>query len=74
VQKGVIDKLLHLLSHADTERCEIVATLYGAWNDFLIDGVHPSDDQIVDEVLTNWNPRKGRIGRNRWVAALRWMR
>lgn len=74
VQKGVIDKLLRLLSHADTERCEIVATLYGAWNDFLIDGVHPNDDQIVDEVLTNWNPSKERIDRNRWVAALTWMR
>lgn len=74
VQKGVIDKLLRLLSHADTERCEIVATLYGAWNDFLIDGVHPSDDQIVNEVLTNWNPSKVRIERNRWVAALTWMR
>ena len=74
MQKGVIDKLLRMLSHADTERCEIIATLYGAWNDFLIDGVHPSDDQIVDEVLTNWNPSKERIDRNRWVAALTWMR
>jgi type I restriction enzyme S subunit len=74
VQKGMIDKLLRLLKHADTEQCEIVATLYGAWNDFLIDGVHPSDDQIVDEVLTNWNPSKVRIERNRWIAALTWMR
>lgn len=74
VQKGVIDKLLRLLRHADTEQCEIVATLYGAWNDFIIDGVHPSDDQIVDEVLTNWNPSKERIERNRWVGALTWMR
>lgn len=73
-QKGVIDKLINLFKSARTIQCEIVATLYGAWNDFLIDGIKPTDDQIVDEVLTNWHERKERIERDRWLTALGWMR
>lgn len=73
-QKVVIDKLIRLFKSALTIQCEIVATLYGAWNDFLIDGVQPSNEQIVDEVLTNWHESKERIDRSRWFAALDWMR
>jgi hypothetical protein len=73
-QKGVIDKLIRLFKTARTIQCEIVATLYGAWNDFIINGENPTDDQIVDEVLTNWHERKERIKRDRWLAALGWMR
>jgi hypothetical protein len=63
-----------LFKTARTIQCEIVATLYGAWNDFIINGENPTDDQIVDEVLTNWHERKERITRDRWLAALGWMR
>lgn len=73
-QKGVIDKLISLFKTARTIQCEIVATLYGAWNDFLLEGIQPSDAQIVDEVLTNWHERKERISHTRWLDALKWMR
>ena len=73
-QKSVIDNLVRLFKSLRTIQCEIVATLYGAWNDFLIDGVQPTDDQIVDEVLTNWHESKERIDRQRWLKALGWMR
>jgi type I restriction enzyme S subunit len=59
---------------AKTEQCEIVATLYSAWEDFLNQGISPSDEQIVDEVLNNWNESKQRIERERWLTALDWMR
>jgi len=73
-QKTVIDNLIRLFKTARTIQCEIVATLYGAWNDFLIDGAQPSDEQIVGEVLTNWHESKERIDRERWFATLGWMR
>jgi hypothetical protein len=73
-QRSIIDKLIRLFKTAHTIQCEIVATLYGAWNDFIIDGENPSDDQIVDEVLTNWHKSKERVERDRWLAALNWMR
>jgi type I restriction enzyme S subunit len=73
-QKSVIDKLIRLFKTARTIQCGIAATLYGAWNDFIIDGKNPTDDQIVNEVLTNWHKSKERIERCRWLAALGWMR
>lgn len=73
-QKTVIDKLITLFKTSRTIQCEIVATLYGAWNDFLLEGIQPTEDQIVNEVLTNWHEKKERISRNRWLKALEWMR
>ncbi len=73
-QSDCIDRILGLLRTLDTEHCEIIATLYGAWNDFLIEGQTPGDDQIVDEVLTHWSEEKKRIDRSRWLKAVDWMR
>ena len=73
-EKTVVDRLIKLFKTFRTTQCEIIATLYSAWNDFIIDGTQPSDEQIVDEVLTNWHESKERIDRSRWLAALGWMR
>lgn len=73
-QRSTIDKLLSLFRTARTIQCEIVATLYGAWNDFLLEGITPSDTQIIDEVLSNWHEEKERISHERWQGALNWMR
>lgn len=73
-QQAVIDKLIRLFKSAKTIQCEIVSTLYGAWNDFLLEDKKPTDDEIVTEVLTNWHEKKERIDRERWLSALKWMR
>ena len=58
----------------DTERCEIVATLYSAWEDLFKKNQRVSDERLVREVLNNWYESKKRIPRERWENALRWMR
>jgi len=73
-QKNIVDKIIKLLKTAKTIQCEIIATLYGAWNDFIIEGTQPTDDQIVNEVLTNWHKNKEKIERQRWLTALNWMK
>ena len=73
-QKGSIASIINMFKTASTEQCEIVATLYGAWNDFLIDGITPDDNQIVTEVLSNWHESKAKIRYDRWMTALNWMR
>lgn len=73
-QGAEIDRIIELLRPLDTERCEIIATLYGAWNDFLINKAQPTDEQIVDEVLNRWSDEKKKISRDRWLKALPWMR
>lgn len=57
-----------------TEQCEIVATLYGAWNDLLNEGKYVDDNKIVHEVLNNWHDSKKRIPKERWLKVLDWMR
>lgn len=66
--------LMDLLAKLDTQRSEIVATLYSAWNDFLIDQKPVTDDALVAEVLTSWDPAKTAIPQDKWRKAIGWMR
>jgi type I restriction enzyme S subunit len=73
-QRKEFDRLLDLLSDKKTEEVEIIATLFAVWNDFLIDGHVPSDDEIVTEVRENWHERKERFTPallRRWLGWLR---
>lgn len=73
-RKAQVQSIIDLMRPMTTEQCEIVATLYAVWNDFLIEGHQPSDEDIVQSVLTNWHPSKQRIQEERWCAGLPWMR
>jgi len=73
-QRKEFDRLLTLFSDRTTEEAEIIATLFAAWNDFLIDGHEPSDDEIVREVRENWHEKKGRftpVLLRKWLGWLR---
>ena len=71
--EGEIDSIVELLRPLNTTRCETVATLYSVWSDFLDQGIIPTDDEIVDEVL-DWHESKRRFRRERWLGDLRWMK
>ena len=73
-KRNAVDNLLALMRPLDTKRCEIIATLYAAWNDFLLNDNSPSDEEIVRDVLNNWRPEKQLIPERRWLRALKWMR
>ncbi|MDZ4255267.1 MAG: restriction endonuclease subunit S [Sulfuritalea sp.] len=73
-QRNEFDRLLGLLGDKTTDEVEIIATLFAAWNDFLIDGRSPSDEQIVTEVREHWHQRKARFTPTvlrQWLAWLR---
>ena len=53
-----LDKLIADFAHLTTKQAEAVATLYGVWNDALIDGALPSDDDIISGFLDDWHPEK----------------
>ena len=59
---------------AKTEQCEIVATLYAAWEDLLLAGEDVTENRLVEEVLTRWHPSKKRIEEERWRSAVDWMK
>lgn len=73
-RKAEVQNIIDLLRPLTTQQCEIIATLYAVWNDFLIDGHQPDDDEIVDGVLNNWTDSKRQIPEEKWRAALPWMR
>ncbi len=70
----VFDKIINTFRTWDTERCEIIATLYSAWKDLEDAKRQYTDNDIINEVLNNWNESKKRIPEERWYKALDWMR
>ncbi|MCG2648834.1 restriction endonuclease subunit S [Alloprevotella tannerae] len=68
------DKIIETFKTQNTERCEIVATLYSAWEDLLHSNKSFTDADIVNEVLNNWHESKKRISQDRWLSAIQWMR
>lgn len=52
-----LDKLIADLTHIGKKGAEAIATLYAVWNDELIDGKTPSDDEIIYGFL-DWHPEK----------------
>jgi type I restriction enzyme, S subunit len=69
-----LDRLIALLGDRKTEELEIVATLFAAWNDALLDGQSPSDDWIIHEVRENWHVKKQRFTAEKLGHWLDWMR
>lgn len=71
-----IHRVLQLLGKAETQQCEIVSTLYAAWNDLLIEGKSPSDKEIIFEAsdAVRWHESKTKIPAGKWPVALQWMR
>jgi type I restriction enzyme S subunit len=73
-RKPAVDALISLMRPLDTAASEIVATLYAVWNDFLLAGKTPTDDELITEVRHNWHPDKLRIPVDEWEKGLSWMR
>ena len=48
-----------------------MATVLASWNDFLIDGVNPTDDMIINDIVTNWTANKANIAEKTWREELR---
>lgn len=73
-QKAEFDRLLYALADKKTEEVEIVATLFAVWNDLLIDGVQPTDAQVISELRENWHERKARFTPTELGRWLDWLR
>ena len=70
-----LDKLIDDLKELKTREAEAVATLFAVWNDALIDGKRPNDDDIVFGFLNEWHPGKAkRFSKNNLYSWLGWMR
>lgn len=59
-----VDRLLEQFAKWDTEEAELVATTFAVWNDYLIDGQNPTDEQIVEGVHA-WHESKAKFDASR---------
>ena len=71
---AAVDELMNILLPLNTKQAEIVATLYAAWNNLLLLGCSPSDEDIVYEARENWHVSKLKIEREKFFRGLEWMR
>lgn len=69
-----VDVLINLLLPLNSRQAEIVATLYAAWNNLLLQGQSPDDEVIVHEARENWHASKLKIERDKFFRGLQWMR
>jgi hypothetical protein len=69
-----VDALIRLLVPLNTRQAEIVATLYAAWNNLLLLGRAPSDEDIVYEAREDWHTSKLNIEREKFFKGLEWRR
>jgi len=65
-----VQRICAFLSPMKTSQAERVATLFAVWNDFILDGIIPTDKQIVDEVRTNWTANKANSSEETWLGTL----
>lgn len=69
-----VDGLLELMLPMQTQQAEIFCTVYAAWNNLLLDGKQPTDEEIVFEGRENWHPDKLKIPREKFFNAIEWIR
>lgn len=68
-----ITRIIKLFENKDTQESEIIATLFYCWNDFLLDGIQPTDDQIIEQFYS-WSKRKKYIKTTKVKKNLTYMR
>lgn len=68
-----IIRIIKLFEKKDTQESEIISTLFYCWNDFLIDGIKPTDNQIIEEFYA-WSKRKKYIKTSKVKKCLEYMR
>lgn len=72
--QDAINHVIDIFEKFDGDQAEVIATLYGAWNDLIIDKRDYTDQDIVDEVLNHWHPKKRRFPEYMWLRAIQKMR
>ena len=61
----------------DDHRARTIAVndaTYAAWNDLLLWGKAPTEENILHEILNRWHESKKRFPKDRWLKAIGWMK
>jgi hypothetical protein len=66
-----IEHVIDVFIPMDAQEAEVFATVYAAWNNLLIEGKTPTDDEIIRAAREDWHPNKLSIPRAKFVEGLR---
>jgi type I restriction enzyme S subunit len=69
-----VEELIQTFLPFELEHAEVIATLYAGWNNLLLEGKKPTEEDIVFESRENWSKRKLGIERKDFFKALNWMK
>lgn len=69
-----LNEFLDLILPFSLQQAEVLATTYAGWNNLLLDGLNPTNEEIVTESRENWSKRKLGIDRSEFFKAIEWMR
>ncbi len=73
-KESSVDEIIAKFIKLKTKHAEVVATVYAAWNDLLIDGKTPTEDEIVHEARENGTPEKKLIEKEKFYKSIDWLR
>jgi len=69
-----LDRFLRVIANMDTRDVEVLSTVHTAWNNYIIEGQTPDDEQIVTAARENWHEEKMQIERPKFFAAIKTLR
>lgn len=72
--KTVLDRVVDLLMPLKTIETEILATVYAAWNNLMLEGIEPADAAIIHEARENWHPEKRKYTEEQFLNAIHKLR
>jgi restriction endonuclease S subunit len=70
----IIGEVIDLLLPMNSEGAEIVATVYAAWNNLIVQSKPVDDEAIVREAREDWHPEKMEIVRHKFFDAIALLR
>ena len=74
-QQADIDRIIDLFAPLDRTETELIATVYAAWNNLLIEGELPINDDIIITTSHEWSDaKKSQFNRKDFEAPLQWLR
>ncbi len=72
---NILKRLIDLFKGLDSDKMELIATIFAVWNDLLIQGKMATEQEISDEFLNNWHPnKKKKFSKDKIFNELSWMK
>ena len=70
----VLKRVIKVLMPLNTAETEVLATVYAAWNNLLLEGIEPTEHAIIHEARENWHADKLKYSEEQFRIAISQLR